>query len=442
MTWMYKLIDYYPAAMVDTLTEVIGYTFQIIGIVLATLFIYKKRPRLTKNKFLSFIIIPSVTLSLDFILISVAASISGEIPVLIAGYGMNLFHGFVASIYLVYLAKYVNAKLSGICFGIGYAFGSLFTWLISLIKVNENSFLASKYVIIAYFALYAISTFINIILAKRLLDNNYDETVSQKTATVSSFASKSIFLTCFMFALVVILLSAIKNVTFYFPTADLTSGKVSIEYTRIFYAIGLIIAGIINDYNRKLGGILCISALFIPFIMLFLQNSSDISAILWIIGYILFGLFAVYRVTVFTDFAKDNSMCFIAPLGLCFGRVGDVLGAILGIKTSGNNTALLIITSILFILVIFLFYASYERLRKLNTTDNPNSEFIHMLISKYGLSQRECDVAVLVFENKTNSEIAKEMFISENTVKFHMKNILKKTGCNNRIDLISSLNQH
>ena len=45
---------------------------------------------------------------------------------------------------------------------------------------------------------------------------------------------------------------------------------------------------------------------------------------------------------------------------------------------------------------------------------------------------------MLILDGKTNGEIADQLFISENTVKFHVKNILQKTGCRNRNDLVAA----
>jgi LuxR family maltose regulon positive regulatory protein len=42
-------------------------------------------------------------------------------------------------------------------------------------------------------------------------------------------------------------------------------------------------------------------------------------------------------------------------------------------------------------------------------------------------------------EGKTNREIAQRLFISENTVKTHVKNIYGKLGVSNRVQLFSLL---
>lgn len=52
------------------------------------------------------------------------------------------------------------------------------------------------------------------------------------------------------------------------------------------------------------------------------------------------------------------------------------------------------------------------------------------------LSNRERELATLIVEGKTNSEISEELFISISTVKNHIYNIYKKLGIKNRYELI------
>jgi DNA-binding NarL/FixJ family response regulator len=51
------------------------------------------------------------------------------------------------------------------------------------------------------------------------------------------------------------------------------------------------------------------------------------------------------------------------------------------------------------------------------------------------LTSREMEVLQLMCKHMTNSEIAAELYISENTVKYHKKNMLAKTGFKTSIDL-------
>lgn len=51
------------------------------------------------------------------------------------------------------------------------------------------------------------------------------------------------------------------------------------------------------------------------------------------------------------------------------------------------------------------------------------------------LTDREMEVLRLMCKHMTNKEIAKELFISENTVKYHKMNMLGKTGFSKSVDL-------
>jgi DNA-binding NarL/FixJ family response regulator len=50
------------------------------------------------------------------------------------------------------------------------------------------------------------------------------------------------------------------------------------------------------------------------------------------------------------------------------------------------------------------------------------------------LTPREIDVLRLMSEGKRNGDIARQLFVSEGTVKFHVKNVLRKMQASNRAD--------
>ncbi|GEM_PF-951986 len=66
-------------------------------------------------------------------------------------------------------------------------------------------------------------------------------------------------------------------------------------------------------------------------------------------------------------------------------------------------------------------------------------ENIDVFIRTFSLSKREIEVMDLVIENKSNVEIGEEIFISAETVKSHRKNIYRKMGINNVLDLYKLL---
>lgn len=53
------------------------------------------------------------------------------------------------------------------------------------------------------------------------------------------------------------------------------------------------------------------------------------------------------------------------------------------------------------------------------------------------LTQRELDVVELVVDGLTNAEIAARLFLSEDTVKTHLRRILARLGARNRAHLVA-----
>jgi DNA-binding NarL/FixJ family response regulator len=51
------------------------------------------------------------------------------------------------------------------------------------------------------------------------------------------------------------------------------------------------------------------------------------------------------------------------------------------------------------------------------------------------LTGRELQLAMLVFDRKTNPEIAEELFLSQKTVETHLRNIFRKVGVTSRVEL-------
>jgi DNA-binding NarL/FixJ family response regulator len=72
----------------------------------------------------------------------------------------------------------------------------------------------------------------------------------------------------------------------------------------------------------------------------------------------------------------------------------------------------------------------------------PEPKKIPMPTGETPLTEREMEVLRLVCMNMTNKEIAKELIISENTVKYHKTNMLAKTGFEKATDLAAYMIMH
>ena len=442
LSWMYHLVDFFPASNVDVLTEVIGYLFQALGILIFSI-VTKKA---TKSSPISSIVI----LSIDLALIIAACLSPNAVLTLILGYLMNIAHGLVAGVYLTLLVTHVTQQKRALVFAIGYAVGTVLSHLIS--TIGSDNFLRDNRVLIIY-AIITVLSIITVYLCCSQPQNteilkasgqnaskDATDTADAQSQSPKALLDSRVLLTLFT----VFLLCSVKNMGFYFPLSDVMGESISLEFTRVFYAVGLIIAGIINDRSRKWGSVCCIAPLVLPFAILALGSTLNSRGILWILSYLFFGFYTVYRVIVFADMAgKARELTYLAPLGLMVGRLGDAIGSALGIALTKYPIILVTTCFIAFMASMFLFINMFSKLYISPVTGTRTlEEKLLDFQSQHQLSAREMEVLKLIVDGRNNTEIADDLFISYNTVKFHVKNLFKKTNCSNRAELIAAINSN
>ena len=422
LSWFYHLAEFYDASTVDMLTEVIGYLFQAAGLIVFAL--YKKRYADHYRSVYSYALISASGLVLNLLaVLSPSASVS-----LIFGYAMNIVFGMIAGSYLTILAEHASASTYGIIFGAGYGIGSILSYFISLI--GSGSFLEDPRAFFIYTAVYALTIPVSV----RIVNHNINKAAPVIGSTVSTASLDSRFYYLWLPGITILLLSCVKSGGFYFNAADLGDHNVSLELSRSFYAAGLIAAGLINDRNRSAGAVLCIAALVFPFFSI-AGSHTDINYLMWVLGYIFFGFYSVYRVLLFVDISKGKDLSHLACIGLMWGRLGDAAGAASGIMLSSRPMVLITVMALLFVICIFLFFHLYHTMYMHPVS--PEVDYIQAFAARYDLSQREADIFRMVIGGCTNKEIAERLYISENTVKFHMRNLLRKTNCSKRKELLA-----
>lgn len=67
---------------------------------------------------------------------------------------------------------------------------------------------------------------------------------------------------------------------------------------------------------------------------------------------------------------------------------------------------------------------------------SPN-QYADRFVKRYQLTKREIEVLKLITQALSNKEIARELFISDQTVSVHRKNIMRKLGVNNTAGLLA-----
>ena len=114
------------------------------------------------------------------------------------------------------------------------------------------------------------------------------------------------------------------------------------------------------------------------------------------------------------------------------------MGTLIGLSLGDSTVAIVAVAGVLFAASVFVFYQLFQQLHIPHPArEKSEREIFDNFAARYELSPREREILHLVIDNRTNAEAAATLFVSESTVKFHMRNLLKKTGCKNRVELMA-----
>ena len=432
ISWYYKIASLYPSKGTDFIAEVLVYLIHIIGMLIFS-FGVKRRPDLVLRK-------ENFTICMCFWYVLSLLSVVTDIVPVVMGLGLmaSLLTGVLFGYYLTALT-WGTKKRRGLLFGGAGALSCIGSFLVSL--PMQGAFLFSNAVWIMYlvFVLLSIACVWFIFPGRgpdvsELMDNK---------APLSEIGGDKIKTYLIFCGIIIVLLSMVGNMGFYFPSADITQAGVDLELSRAFYSIGLIVAGILYDRNPKAALILCSSTILFPIVSLMLMDQIRASAVIWVMAYIILGFVSVSRALMFVvPAASKPKLLFLAPLGFACGRLGEAIGATLGIFLTPYRLVHIIVTSVVCIctMVAFFFLLDYSFRNEISqmtgewVANNTKDDSGDML------SDREQEVLQMLLAGSTYREIASDLFISENTVKYHVKNIYKKYGCSSRKELIQKYN--
>ncbi len=82
---------------------------------------------------------------------------------------------------------------------------------------------------------------------------------------------------------------------------------------------------------------------------------------------------------------------------------------------------------------------TYEKGIDANGDNRSFKRVVRLVVEKNNLSRREAQVTLGCIEGLTNAEIGSRLLVTEQTVKFHLRNIYMKFGVKRRAELISQL---
>lgn len=420
LAWEYHLLELASSGLSDWMTMVAGYVLQAAGIG-AFAMLLRRRGLLAEKLIFAMLILYALCLIPSVLSRKLAGTLA-------AGLLSNLLCGYIAGFYLHRLSVCVPANRRATALGVGYSLSILASWLLS--RLGGGTLYYSNRV---WFVCLGLTVLILLLLQCRLSEE--DRPAPAAGAAEEPSARKTMLITV---AGVILLFSVVNNCGFAFSSADLLQG-IRVESSRLFYAAGMILAGIVSDSDRKHGAVAALAALILPFIMLALRHEPVSLTVFWELNYFAFGFYSVFRIIVFSDLAEKHSLLPLAAFGLLVGRLGDAAGEGICLSLTGSALALIFFTALLAVSAIFLFFRVYRPLYAPEAAKQQSEEerFYQFAVA-HDLSAREREMLRLVLQEKTNGEIADALSISENTVKFHIHNLLQKTGCRNKNDLIAA----
>ena len=471
LAWTYRVVELAEAPIADAVTLIAAYLMQAAGIGLFALLLHRR------SDLVQISVYAALGLHMMFLVPSVLCN--AFVQVLIFGCILNLLCGWIAGYYLYRLAGTPDASISALTLGAGYSAAIFASWLLSL-PGRELVYSAKIVMIICILITVAAVFVIRMKMIPEgahlsdgsLSESGFAESISSKarlserarsggdsaesvpaSARLSDTESPSApepspkyelpqdmsrgqFL--LLAGALVLLLSVVNSCGFSFPSADIRNG-ISVEFSRLFYAAGLLIAGYANDKNRRYGAVCAVIALVIPFFILAAHDEPVSSNFFWALSYFASGFYTVYRIILFSDISRDFSLIPLCGFGLLTGRIGDAAGEVLSLALSGHFLILVGATALLFVASMLLFLHVYRVLYfPVPKKQKSEQEIFIQFSESYNLSAREREVLRFLLEEKTNQEIADELCISDGTVKYHIHNLLQKTGCPNRLKLIST----
>ena len=415
----YRITHLLSAEEAELIMMRMGYFLQALG-----MFLYSA----LFKKYNSFINSPKGCISLIALSIVPMCLVQNtiNIPILIvSSFVFNILVGMILEMYLVELAHNVPKNNLGICYGIAYAFGSIFTFLVTYF--DGGMFMESPKMTIIYILMVTLSAIL-------LLKN---KSIKQKEPSSINHNSKRLILYLSLFIIGGSIVTGLGDGIYNFGR---WGSDADIRVVKSFYAFGLIFAGYLSDKNRRYSAIITVTFLSYYIISAFLLDNIISASIMMSLGYFFMSFISVYRYMMVVDFVDEHPQ-FIGceGYGLMVSRVAEGLTSlfmmIFPLSLTNHVIVTLLFYAPLIVISIVVDSIKYEPISK-----SDNTHFIK-LCEKYNLTSREEEICRLILENATDDEIANSLYISKSTVRFHISNILKKTNCKNRVKIKNLFNK-
>ncbi len=402
------LLNVYDKIITNNVIMIYDSFAMALGIILF-MFLYKKIFDV-KKIYIIFLII-SICLNIVFYIIN-PNYISMIISIVLCLIGSA---GFGVAYHFSLITSNVKKDNRGLIFAFGYGLGAFLTYLISLIP---NDFISSAKLLLILLPLILINIY---------LININDKFSNIKKNDKLTFLEKKKLFSLIALILVMSLISSFSsNMVAIFNY----SKETGFAYSRIYYAIGLLVAGYFADKNNKVFEIASISSLLFPLITIILFKEQINMLMIANLNYFFISFFVVYRTLSFMNLSYKNKI-YLSAFGLCICRV---IEGTLSLLNNYFEFTYLFLTICIIILVAFMI-GIYIYLYSLNFV-NKEDVFQDFCV-KYKLSIQEKKILNLILQDYSNQDIASSLVVSINTVRNHVAHIYKK--CNMKKEKIKEI---
>ena len=239
------------------------------------------------------------------------------------------------------------------------------------------------------------------------------------------------------------------------PAFDHLIGMVS-WYWAVPYILALIILRSI-PLNRKRSSVLyvgmaMIMAAYIAFMLLGRKETDYLIIDTLMLGAC--GIFDLFWWSILGEMLDHtNSPAKVFGIGLSANVLGVLCGGVLGmaVTSAGLPSAEIAVIALCVVCVTLVLLPPLNRRLVLllkshtylaaydNMSQSQQTDIIHQIKTLDPLTVREQEVLQMILSGKPNREIARALYISENTVKTHIRNIFSKYDVSSRVELVSTI---
>ena len=362
--------------------------------------------------------------------------------ILLTGLILLFANGFITGDNLISVARAGSWRRFGTIAGVGLALGMIGEF-IAIAIIGKGAATPGLYL---FTAVLMVST----IAVTRVVGRGAESTARDDgDRQSSSLVNKPVRLIVLSLMALAALMFTIALVGIYRPRLVVPDLIERLAFMQGLLVIGAVVMGPILDWSRRSGAVIMVSSLMLALISVAFASAAITDSADWLtaltasLGYALLGAAVVFVTVAFLD--VSSSAAALLPLAVAGSAIRSTVEAavmiIPGSVISNSVTGSILLAFLLAPTVTF-FILTMERLYSRPAQEARSvtrEDRVQGFAAKHGLSLREREILELLLERKSNPQIATELYISENTAKFHVRNILQKTGCTSRRDIVDAV---